>query len=149
MAGINKVILVGHLGKDPEPYFFEGGNKKATFSIATSETYKDKTGNKVSQTEWHNIVCWGALADIAIQYLKKGMQVYLEGKIKSRSWDDDKGQKKYITEIVANTFQMLGAKSSNENQQSPPFDNQNKNVSETNDIDILELNEPMDDDLPF
>lgn len=109
MAGVNKVILIGNLGKDPEIRTFENGMKRATFSLATSEAYKDKNGNRVEATEWHNIVCWRNLADIAEQYLTKGRQIYLEGKIRTRSWEDN-GVKKYITEIDASTFTMLGSK---------------------------------------
>jgi single-strand DNA-binding protein len=113
MRGVNKVILIGHLGKDPEVQTFEGGNMKCKFTLATTETFKDKSGQKQEQTEWHNIVMWGSLADIASKFLRKGTPVYLEGKIKSRSWDDaQSGQKKYITEIVADNMNMLGGKES-------------------------------------
>lgn len=110
MAGVNKVILVGNLGKDPEVRSIESGAKVASFSLATSETYKTKDGQKVEQTEWHNIVVWRGLADVAEKYLKKGSQIYLEGKIRTRSWDDKEGKKKYITEIIGDTFTMLGGK---------------------------------------
>ncbi|MEI6487310.1 MAG: single-stranded DNA-binding protein [Bacteroidota bacterium] len=118
MAGINKVILVGNLGKDPEVRHLEGGASVASFSLATSEVFKDKSGNRKEQTEWHNIVVWRGLADIAEKYLRKGMTIYLEGKIRSRSYDKD-GAKHYITEIVADSFTMLGKK---ENNQSNPID---------------------------
>ena len=107
MSGINKVILIGRLGKDPEVRAFEGGTKKAFFTLATSEIYKDKEGKKVEQTEWHNIVCWRNLAEIAEKYLTKGKQIYLEGRLRTRSWEDN-GVKKYVTEIEATTFTMLG-----------------------------------------
>ncbi len=109
MSGINKVILVGRLGKDPEVRAFEGGTKKASFTLATSEIYKDKEGKKVEQTEWHLIVCWRTLAEIAEKYLTKGKQIYLEGRLRTRSWEDN-GVKKYVTEIEATTFTMLGSK---------------------------------------
>lgn len=109
MSGINKVILIGRLGKDPEVRAFEGGTKKASFTLATSEVYKDKEGKKVEQTEWHNIVCWRNLAEIAEKYLTKGKQIYLEGRLRTRSWEDN-GVKKYVTEIEASTFTMLGTK---------------------------------------
>ncbi len=118
MAGINKVILVGNLGKDPEVRHLEGGASVASFSLATSEVYKDKSGNRKEQTEWHNIVVWRGLADIAEKYLRKGMTIYLEGKIRTRSYDKD-GIKHYSTEIVADSFTMLGKK---ENNQSTPGD---------------------------
>jgi single-strand DNA-binding protein len=112
MSGVNKVILVGRLGKDPEVRAFENNVKKATFPLATSESRKDKEGNKIESTEWHNIVCWRNLAEIAEQFLTKGKMIYLEGKIRTRSWEDN-GVKKYITEIEAGTFTMLGSKEEN------------------------------------
>lgn len=110
MAGINKVILIGNLGKDPEVRALEGGAKVASFSLATTESYKNKEGQKVDSTEWHNIVVWRGLAEVAEKYLKKGSQIYLEGKIRTRTWDDKDGNKRYTTEIIADTFTMLGAK---------------------------------------
>ena len=109
MSGINKVILIGRLGKDPEVRAFEGGTKKASFTLATSEIYKDKEGKRVEQTEWHLIVCWRSLAEIAEKYLTKGKQIYLEGRLRTRSWEDN-GVKKYVTEVEATTFTMLGSK---------------------------------------
>lgn len=108
MAGINKAILVGNLGKDPEVRAIEGGRKVANFSLATTESYKDKNGERVDSTEWHNIVFWGPIVDVIEKYLKKGSQVYIEGKIRTRSYDDKEGVKKYTTEIVGQTLTMLG-----------------------------------------
>lgn len=108
MAGVNKVILVGHLGKDPEIRALENGRKVANFSLATTETYKDRNGERVDNTEWHNIVFWGPVADVIEKYLKKGSQIYLEGKLRTRSYEDKDGVKKYITEILGNTLTMLG-----------------------------------------
>jgi single-strand DNA-binding protein len=126
MSGVNKVILVGRLGKDPEVRAFENNVKKTSFPLATSEFRKDKEGNKIETTEWHNIVCWRNLAEIAEQFLTKGKMIYLEGKIRTRSWEDN-GVKKYITEIEAGTFTMLGSKEENkstetqvQNVQPPP-----------------------------
>lgn len=110
MAGINKVILIGNLGKDPEVRNLESGAKVANFTLATSETYKNRDGQKVTQTEWHNIVLWRGLAEIAEKYLQKGNQVFIEGKIRSRSWDDKDGNKRYITEIVGDNLTMLGGR---------------------------------------
>jgi single-strand DNA-binding protein len=110
MAGVNRVILIGNLGKDPEIRNLEGGVKKASFSLATSETYKGKNGEKVDQTEWHNIVLWRGLAEVAESYLKKGNSIYVEGKIKTRDYTDKDGNKRYITEIVADNMVMLGSK---------------------------------------
>ncbi len=109
MSGINKVILVGHLGKDPEVRYLEGGVSVASFPLATTETF-NKDGRKVEQTEWHNIVLWRSLADVAAKYLQKGKLVYIEGKLRTRSFEDKEGIKKYTTEIVAENFTMLGRK---------------------------------------
>jgi single-strand DNA-binding protein len=108
MAGVNKVILVGNLGKDPEVKYLEGGIAIAKFPLATTEVIKDKSGQKQDQTEWHNIVLWRGLAEIAEKYLRKGQTIYIEGKIRSRSYDDKDGNKRYITEIVGENMQMLG-----------------------------------------
>ena len=110
MAGVNKVILVGNLGKDPEVRHLEGGAVVANFPLATTESYKDKTGQRNEQTEWHNIVVWRGLAEIAEKYLKKGMTIYIEGKLRTRSWDDKEGHKRYTTEIVGDTFTILSKK---------------------------------------
>jgi single-strand DNA-binding protein len=107
MAGINKAILVGNLGKDPELRYLEGNIAKVRFSLATSEFYKDKNGNRIEQTEWHNIVMWRGLAENAEKLLKKGMQVYIEGKIQTRQWTDKEGNKKNTTEILAESFVIL------------------------------------------
>jgi single-strand DNA-binding protein len=105
---INKVILVGRLGKDPEIRSTPGGTSVARFSVATDEKFTDRAGEKQERTEWHNIVAWGKLAEICGQYLKKGKLVYIEGSIRTDSWDDkESGQKKYRTEVVANTMKML------------------------------------------
>lgn len=109
MSGINKVILVGHLGKDPETRSLEGGVSVTSFPLATSETY-NKDGRKVEQTEWHNIVMWRGLADMAAKFLQKGKLVYIEGKLRTRSFEDKEGHKKYTTEVVAENFTMLGRK---------------------------------------
>jgi len=105
---VNKVILVGNLGKDPELRYTAAGVAVATFSLATSERYKDRNGEQQEKTEWHNIVAWRQLAEICGKYLQKGRQVYIEGRIQSRSYDDRDGNKRYITEIVADQMQMLG-----------------------------------------
>ncbi len=107
--GINKVILVGNLGADPEIRYTPSGTAVANFRLATSETRTNKEGQKETKTEWHRIVTFGKLAEICGEYLAKGKQVYIEGKIQTRSWDDKDGNKKYMTEIVANTMQMLGS----------------------------------------
>ncbi|MBL7787008.1 MAG: single-stranded DNA-binding protein [Chitinophagales bacterium] len=106
MSSINKVMLMGRLGKDPEAYHFESGRAKVTFSLATSETFT-RDGNREEVTEWHNIVMWDKLAEIAEKYLKKGKLIYVEGKIKTRSWDDKDGNKRYTTEILADKMTMI------------------------------------------
>ena len=108
MAGVNKVILVGHLGKDPEVRQIAPNQTVCQFRIATSESWVDKAGQKQERTEWHSIVVWGKMADICGKYLAKGRQVYVEGRLQTRSWEDQQGQKRYTTEIVANTVQFLG-----------------------------------------
>jgi single-strand DNA-binding protein len=118
MAGVNKVILIGHLGKDPEMRHIEGGTARVTFSLATSEYYKDKTGNRIEQTEWHHIVMWRGLAENAEKLLKKGSQVYIEGKLQTREWQDKEGIKRRITEIVAENFNLLGRKEGNTGNES-------------------------------
>ena len=112
MSGINKVILVGHLGRDPEIRTFESGSKRASFSLATTEYRKDKDGNRIEQTEWHNIVMWRNLAELAEKYLTKGKLIYVEGRLRTRNWDDANGVKHYITEVDANTFTFLSPKES-------------------------------------
>ncbi len=137
MAGINKVILIGNLGKDPETFTVENGVKKVSFSLATTESYKDKDGNKIDQTEWHNVVLWRGLADVAEKYLSKGNQVYIEGKIKTRAWDDKDGNKRYTTEIYADNMTMLGGRR----------DDSQAGAAEQKPADV-DIPEP-DDDLPF
>jgi single-strand DNA-binding protein len=109
MSGINKVILVGRLGTDPEVKTITGGNTVARLSLATSESWMDKGGQKQERTEWHRIVVWGKLAELCGRYLSKGRQVYVEGRLQTRQWEDQQGQKRYTTEIVAGTVQFLGA----------------------------------------
>ncbi len=109
MAGVNKVIIVGRLGANPEVRKVSSGQSVAHFNVATSENWVDNQGQKQERTEWHRIVVWGKLADICGQHLSKGRQVYVEGRLTTRSWEDKQGQKRYTTEIVANTVQFLGS----------------------------------------
>lgn len=150
MAGVNKVILVGNLGKDPEVRHLENGAAVANFSIATSETYKDKNGNRQEQTEWHNIVLWRGLAQIAEKYLKKGSQIYVEGKLKTRNWQDKDGNTRYTTEVVGDQMTMLGSRGSGNNESTAPAPKVN------NEPDVLantggsaDLSSDDADDLPF
>ena len=107
---VNKVILVGRLGRDPEKRYTGGGQAVANFSVATDESYKDKNGERQKRTEWHRITAWGKLAEICQQYLKKGTMVYIEGRIQSREWQDKEGQKRTSFDIVANTMKMLSSR---------------------------------------
>jgi single-strand DNA-binding protein len=107
-GGVNKVILIGNLGVDPEVRFTPGGQAVANFRIATNESWTDKQGQKQERTEWHRIVVWGKLAELCGEYLKKGRQAYVEGRLQTREWTDKEGKKNYTTEIVANTVQFLG-----------------------------------------
>ncbi len=107
MRGVNRVILIGNLGKDPDIQFLEGNIGVAKFSLATTETFKDRSGRLISQTEWHTIVLWRGLADLAQKYLHKGSLVYVEGRLKTRSWEDKEGNKKFATEIVGDNLIML------------------------------------------
>ncbi len=144
---VNKVILVGNLGKDPELRYTPSGAAVTTFSMATTERYKDREGNRQEKTEWHNIVAWRQLAEICGKFLHKGKQVYIEGKIQTRSYDDRDGNKRYITEIVADQMQMLGSRddsqqgggggyAGNQNQGGQSYSqggqNQNQNVQNNN-----------------
>ena len=153
MSGINKVILVGHLGKDPEVRHLDGGVTIASFPLATSETY-NKDGRKIEQTEWHNIVMWRGLADIASKYLQKGKLVYIEGKLRTRSFEDKEGHKKYTTEVVAENFTMLGRKSDFEGQGENSHQKPDDEHGVNNEI-IAKEDQPMnydketDDNLPF
>jgi single-strand DNA-binding protein len=153
MSSVNKVILVGHLGKDPELRYLEGNVSVASFPLATSETF-NKDGKKVEQTEWHNIVMWRGLADVAAKYLTKGRLVYIEGKLRTRSYEDKEGVRRYTTEIVAESFNILGRKSDFESTNNNTTSNSNTNTAATTSnqaqeqtVDFTE-NE-TDDGLPF
>jgi len=126
---VNKVILLGRLGKDPEIRYTTGGKAVASFSLATSEAWKDDKGDKKQKTEWHNVVIWGKLAEIVEKYVKKGHQIYLEGKIQTRSWEDKEGNKRYTTEIVGNNIVMLEKKgNASESAQGDPLPNDDDDI---------------------
>ncbi|EGK05793.1 single-stranded DNA-binding protein [Dysgonomonas mossii] len=138
---VNKVILVGHVGKDPDVKHFDNGTAVASFSLATTEKgYTAQNGTTIpDRTEWHNIVCWRGLAKVAEQYVKKGSQLYIEGKIRSRSYDDANGVKRYVTEIYVDNLELLGGKQNqNSEAEQTPVESQHTTV-------------PIgdDDDLPF
>lgn len=150
---INKVILVGNVGKDPEIRHLDSGVAVANFPLATSENYTAKNGDKVESTEWHNIVAWRGLAEVVEKYVKKGRQLYIEGKIKTRSWEDKEGNKRYTTEVVADVMQMLGNRQDNQ-PGSKPESSYNSNQAEGSN-NFASASEPEtddqggDDDLPF
>lgn len=141
MSGVNKVILLGNLGKDPEIRNLESGAKVATFSLATNRTYKGQDGKRIDETEWHNIVLWGNLADLAEKFLAKGRQVFIEGRIKTRQWDDKDGNRRYTTEIVGENMTFVGGR--DQRDESTPTSDQNFSTSS----EKPEVEEG--DDLPF
>ena len=146
---INKVILIGNVGKDPEVRHLESNVSVANFTLATSENYTNKSGEKVTTTEWHNIVCWRGLATVAENYVHKGSQIYIDGKIRTRSYDAPDGSKRYVTEIYADTLQLLGKKGDGSSAEgSKP--NEPNHVGEPN-SDAGSYGGPGDkeDDLPF
>jgi single-strand DNA-binding protein len=148
IMSVNKAILIGNVGKDPEIRHLENGTPVCTLTLATSESYTNKSGEKVTSTDWHNIVLWRGLAEIANKYVKKGSQIYVEGRIKSRSYDDKEGNKKYITEIVADTMQLLGRKpddgSAASSNQAPV-----QETKTTQETDVYTQSATGADDLPF
>ena len=155
MPSVNKVILLGNLGRDPELRFMPNGDAVCNFSIATTDSWKDKAGEKQERTEWHNIVMYRKLAEIAGEYLKKGSSIYVEGRLQTRKWQTKEGQDRYTTEVIADSMQMLGGrssasqgdKSSDENfsQGSSPVKNQ---VNTSNESSPTSFDE-FEDDIPF
>ena len=141
--GINKVIIVGNLGADPDSRAMPSGNAVTNISVATSESWNDRdTGEKQEKTEWHRVVFFNRLAEIAAQYLKKGSQVYVEGKLQTRKWEDKEGNERWTTEIVANQMQMLGDRMSND------MSNDNASSSQSSSDNDFSTDE-FDDDIPF
>lgn len=140
-SGINKVILVGNLGKDPDMRYTAGGDAVANLSIATSESWNDnQTGEKKEKTEWHRVVFFRRIAEVCGEYLKKGSSVYIEGSLRTRDWEDDKGNKRYTTEIIGREMQMLGGRRSEDNMDQSP----QMNSSSTQPEEGL-----IDDEIPF
>jgi single-strand DNA-binding protein len=145
MSGVNKVILVGNVGKDPEMRHLEGNISVAKFPLATSEVYK-KDGQRITQTEWHNVVLWRGLADVAEKYVKKGSLIYIEGRLRSSSWEDKDGVKKYKTEIVAENMTLLGRRPEDGSQSADTLSDKQTHDSEP----ISQHSSPdLTDDLPF
>ena len=143
-AGVNKAILVGHLGRDPEIRYTPSGVAVANFTMATSENWTNKEGSKETRTEWHRIVAFGRLAEICGEYLSKGRQVYIEGRLQTREWEDRDGNKRYTTEIVAREMQMLGSRDSSDS--SKPKSRPQSQVSEVPEPSYPDV---QDDDIPF
>lgn len=143
MASVNKVILVGSLGRDPEIRYMPNGDAACNLSVATSESWKDKSGEKQERTEWHRISMFGKLAEIAGQYLAKGSSVYLEGKLQTRKWTDKDGVDKYTTEIIADRMQMLGGKEQRQDQQQEQRKESQQSRQQRPPAD------DFDDDVPF
>ena len=140
-SGINKVILVGNLGKDPDMRYTAGGDAVANLSIATSESWNDnQTGEKKEKTEWHRVVFFRRIAEVCGEYLKKGSSVYIEGSLRTRDWEDDKGNKRYTTEIIGREMQMLGGRRSEDNMDQSPQVNSSSPQPEEGLID---------DEIPF
>jgi single-strand DNA-binding protein len=152
---INKVILLGHAGKDAELRHLDNDRSVARFTLATSESYKNKSGEKVTNTEWHNVVCWRSLAEIAGKYIKKGSMLYVEGKIRTRSWDDKDGNKRYTTEIEADNIQLVGRRPEDAGQQqgsAPAYNQPESNIAPdaNTGFDYSQgTNSNATDDLPF
>lgn len=147
---VNKVILLGRLGQDPELKYTPGGAAVCNFSMATTEAWTDKSGQKQEKTEWHRIVVWGKLAELCNQYLAKGRQAFVEGRLQTRSWDDKDGSKRYTTEILANTVQFIGGATASTNtnvdksfNQAPVNENMNQDYQVSNDAHFAA------DDIPF
>lgn len=149
MASINKVILIGNLGKDPEVRYMPNGDAVTNITLATTETWKDKAGEKQEKTEWHRITFYRRLAEIAGEYLKKGRSVYVEGRLETRKWTDKAGTDRYTTEIIANDMKMLGSKPGGS---SFEVESKNDKITPTKDSSASAANNgfgDMDDDIPF
>ena len=151
--GLNKAMLIGHLGNDPEMRVTASGQSVVNFTLATNESFRDSSGNMQERTEWHRIVAWGKLAEICSQYLKKGRQVYVEGRLQTRSWEDSKtGEKRYTTEIICSDMQMLGSGreqgyENNSSFQQPPA--QQNSLKDDTPNQGGNMSETEKDDLPF
>jgi len=147
---LNKVLLIGNVGKDPEVRHLESGASVATITLATSERFKDRGGETREITEWHTVIAWRQLADLAENYIRKGSQIYVEGKIRSRSWDDQNGQKRYVTEIQADTIQLLGRRGDNAAAPQPAQPHHAPAQPQTTPmVNPADLTDDGTDDLPF
>ncbi len=148
MRGVNRVMLIGNLGKDPDIQFLEGNIGVAKFSLATTETYKDRSGKLISQTEWHTVVLWRGLAELAQKYLHRGSLVYIEGRLKTRSWEDKDGNKKFATEIVGDNLIMLDKRHDGTSLPGHGFENLEHPTDIQSEMPPSQ-DEPGDERLPF
>jgi single-strand DNA-binding protein len=147
MAGVNKVIIVGNVGRDPEVRYTQSGRAVASFSVATSERFQDKEGQTQERTEWHRVVAWARLAEICGEYLRKGKQVYVEGRLQTRDWEDKDGHKRYTTEVIANVMQMLGRRG--EDSGSFSEDTSTRGASGADPTSQAPASSAGDDEIPF
>jgi len=147
MASLNRVLIIGNLGSNPEVRSIAGGQTVASFSVATNEVWNDKQGQKQERTEWHKVVVWGRQAEFCGQYLQKGSTVFVEGRIQTRSWDDKEGQKRYTTEIVATTVQAIGGRGGSSDGGGQAY--QDSPVVEPVGMPVTTPNAISDDDVPF
>ena len=146
---VNKVILLGRLGQDPELKYTPGGSPVCNFSLATTESWTDKSGQKQEKTEWHRVVVWGKLAELCNQYLAKGRQAFLEGRLQTRAWDDKDGNKRYTTEILASTVQFIGGPSAHANQNANVDTSYSQSPAPAQEYQISSDASFAADDIPF
>jgi single-strand DNA-binding protein len=149
MASVNKVILIGNLGKDPETRYMSNGDAVTNITLATTDTWKDKNGEKQEKTEWHRVTFYRKLAEIAGEYLKKGRSVYIEGRLETRKWTDKNGVERYTTDIIANDMKMLGNRSGSGSFESPDHEEDNPTSSRPSPVKSTSGFDDMDDDIPF
>lgn len=148
MSSLNKAMIIGRLGQDPEVRYTQSNTAVATLSVATTERFKDRNGEQQERTEWHRVVAWGRLAEICQEYLKKGSLVYFEGPIQTNEWEDKEGQKRYTTEIKALNMQMLDSRGSSGGGSGAPAGNNNSKPMGSS-VNLDDSFDDMDDDLPF
>ena len=146
---LNKAMIIGNVGRDPEVKHLDKGLAVVTLPIATTERFKDKNGELREQTEWHNVVFWRSLAEFVERHVRKGSQVFVEGRLRTRSWEDQNGQKKYATEIVADVIRLLGKRSDNDNQNNNSYSNSYSQQENKPSTSISDPIDDIDDDLPF
>ena len=149
MASINKAMIIGNLGADPELRYTNSGKAVANFRVATNERWKDDSGEVQERTEWHQVVAWGKLGETCGKFLKKGRPVYIEGRLQTRSWEDQSGNKRYTTEIVAQNMQMLGSRGDSGDAGQSNWESRGGDSQETPEVPVSSAGNNTDDDLPF